>query len=66
MDEIDKRPTTTEVDPVKFLVDREKVRESRQKQRIADETHQVDTALKLVEPMVEAQSESNGNGASSE
>lgn len=51
--EIDKRPATVQVDPMKFLIGREQIRESQQKMRHAEEKHVMDMGLEGMKAMRE-------------
>jgi hypothetical protein len=57
VDEIDKKPNVVQVDPMKFIMGRQKMNMDRaqgaQKMRHAEETHAVDTAIKGMKAMAE-------------
>lgn len=58
VDEINKRPTSVQVDPMKFLQGQENIKATRQKMRHAEEDHAVDLTIKGMKAM----REENGEG----
>lgn len=63
VDEIDKKPNVVQVDPMKFIMGRQKMAmdaaEGRQRMRHAEETHAVDTTLKGIKAMADVENKTD-------